>query len=169
MTKRKLTGVELVPAQTRWSGHDGLARRAEGLPPGPESLAELFAWPASTASRLSECEKERVLLLVSDGVGIYSDYSGMDTFRECFELTLGAITESTLPDVADYDPSWLRSVLTFARACDYAPTPQAFIAKHVFTQAPPDSDLSRSLARVCLAFSSLAGPMVLIVRFCRRQ
>ncbi len=71
-----------LPTQTKWSGHDGLAARAEGLPPGPSTLEDLYDWPTRTIAGLTEHELGRIATLCDHGIIVYGDYSGMDTYRE---------------------------------------------------------------------------------------
>jgi hypothetical protein len=123
-SKELKTGLAL-PCQIRWAGHDGLTARAEGLPPGPTDVRGLFRWPLRTADGLTLEEIFRIVALFQDGVVVYGDYSGMDTYRETMELTYRKIYERCL---AEEVGGISQHPFTFARSCDKAATPQVGIS-----------------------------------------
>jgi hypothetical protein len=123
---RRETGA-VFPSRVKWGGHDGLAFRAQ-WPPGPSSLRELFQWPSRTADGLTAQELHRLEQLMQDGVYVYGDYSGIDTYRECIEVSFKVIAKRMANNRAESgsDPTKLDNCrFTFARACDYAPVQQA--------------------------------------------
>ena len=72
-----------------------LARAHEGLPLGPSSTEELFAWPQALADNLaaSEGEKGQLLKVLRGGVLLYSHYSGVDCPGEALDIGFAAIAQ----------------------------------------------------------------------------
>ena len=72
-----------------------LARAHEGLPLGPSSTEELFAWPQALADNLaaSEGEKGQLLKVLRGGVLLYSHYSGVDCLGEALDVGFAAIAQ----------------------------------------------------------------------------
>eukprot|EP00435_Cladocopium_sp_Y103_P031773 s3755_g8.t1 len=76
----------------RRSWFDEKHARAEHLPPGPQTVADLANWPLHVAQSLTQTfphDKEIELRLQAHaltGLNVYTDYSGIDCPRECFRL-----------------------------------------------------------------------------------
>ena len=74
-----------------WSSHDGMSQRAEDLPAGPSSSRELFDYPTWLRQCLSHEELIRLRARSEAGLAVYSDYSGMDTYREALRLAFKSL------------------------------------------------------------------------------
>ena len=88
-TKRSPDSAAARPfniGKKQWSSHDAQSLRAEELPPGPRTLRELYAYPTQHVESIGIEGVQRIHKLLSKGAVIYSDYSGIDTYREAFEL-----------------------------------------------------------------------------------
>lgn len=103
----------LKPGRRRKRGSLGDLLSKSHLPPGPDSLKELFNYPVNLvadAFKVSE-RKDRCLSLLRDGVAEHSDYSGISAEREAKRLLFQVLEE-------DYDLSVPHEV---TKACDIDP------------------------------------------------
>jgi hypothetical protein len=105
----------------RWNSHDGLSQRAEEFEPGPDSLRDLFRWPERAISALDKSEVDRIHDLLNNKAVFYSDYSGMDCYREALELGVAAFRKLHPEKAIPLEP------FTFARACDWSSVPQQLL------------------------------------------
>jgi hypothetical protein len=90
---------------------------ADRLPPGPQSVEELYDWPLNNARILAENSDAiaRLHSLLVGKITVYGDYSGYMSEKEA--LTLGF---EGLRVVCDWK-TLVTSSLVFARACDVLP------------------------------------------------
>ena len=112
--------MDMTSRSLAWRSQSAMEERAMSLPSGPATLREVFQWPQTVADGLSADEAARFEhLLQSNGFGcvIYSDYSGIESYRECLEATVNAMIDRWNWDVAP-------DVLSFSRSCDKSPVCQ---------------------------------------------
>lgn len=106
--------------KNRWSGHAAMSALAEELPPGAQNIQELYDWPQAAAAGLNDDELLRLSMVLGGSMVVYSDYSGMDTYREALELGSKAAMRRLGVELPD-------NGLQFVRACDIAKTPQKIL------------------------------------------
>ena len=127
---RAAGGSSYTVGKKRCASFDGMCARAEDLPPGPSSLECLFSWPRTTVQALDSDEGVRLRLLMKSGIVVYSDYSGMDSYREALQLSMSAAVERFgWPGFAGADGSMLSEAIQFVRASDNGRLQQKVLCK----------------------------------------
>lgn len=160
---RAAGGSSYTVGKKRWASFDGMCARAEDLPPGPSSLECLFSWPRTTVQALDSDEGVRLRLLMKSGIVVYSDYSGMDSYREALQLSMSAAVERFgWPGFAGADGSMLSEAIQFVRASDNGRLQQKVLCKMSeefdASQSCVLGDLRERLTSEALAWVNAASP-----------
>ena len=106
--------------RTRWGSAEGVERRAAEFEPGPPDARGLFQWPAAVVQSLDEAERATFQSILAEKVVIYSDYSGMDSYRHALDQVQIAYHDS-------FPGAWPAGAMSFVRACDRDQTCQQIL------------------------------------------
>ena len=113
-------GGGLTLRRPGWASAEGQSIRAESLESGPSSLRGLFQWPSHVIGTLSPTEASQLDAVIQDTLCIYSDYSGMDTYRHAL-VQIQMAYDRVRPG------TWPATSMRFARVCDKEEVPQQIL------------------------------------------